>query len=120
MPTHTSTYIHTYIYIYIYIYIYTHTHTSILIINQNNVFFGVLLLEIFLYACAFGLGGFLNDPWKAFDLVVAVGTTTGYAQQNQRIAQFAKSFRLMRVIRLMRMITPIRYVCIYIYIYIYI
>ncbi len=68
----------------------------------------MLLLEIFLYACAYGPGGFIDDPWKAFDLFVAAGTTTGYAQQNQRIAQFAKSFRLMRVVRLMKMITPIR------------
>lgn len=75
---------------------------------QNTVFFALLLFEILLNTIAFGPGGFYNDGWKGFDLLVAVGTTTGYAGNNPTLAQFAKSFRLMRVIRLMKMIGPIR------------
>ena len=75
---------------------------------QNTVFYGLLLFEILLNTIAYGPGGFYNDGWKGFDLLVAVGTTAGYAGNNASLSQFAKSFRLMRVIRLMKMIGPIR------------
>ena len=56
----------------------------------------------------YGFGCFYNDPWKGFDLLVALGTSAGYVADNAKLAQFAKSFRLMRVVRLMKMIKAIR------------
>lgn len=76
---------------------------------QNDIFYFELVLEIIIYAFAFGVGGFYNDPWKAFDFFVALGSSAMWIPgSNPKIAQFAKSFRLMRVIRLMKMIRPIR------------
>ena len=75
---------------------------------QNTVFYGLLLFEILMNTIAYGPGGFFNDAWKGFDVLVALGTTAGYIGSNPQLAQFAKSFRLMRVVRLMKMIRPIR------------
>lgn len=40
-----------------------------------QVFYALLLFEILLNTIAYGPGGFYNDGWKGFDLLVAVGTT---------------------------------------------
>jgi hypothetical protein len=50
----------------------------------------------------------LIDAWKLFDVFVVAGTALGYIFNNSRVVQFAKAFRLMRVVRLMAMIKPIR------------
>lgn len=75
---------------------------------QNTVFFGELVFEVLLGALGYGIGGFYNDIWKAFDLFVCMGTAIGYVSGSARMGQFAKTFRILRVIRLMKMIKPIR------------
>lgn len=76
--------------------------------TQNFVFFIELCVELLINILAYGPGGLVNDPWKAFDLFVALGTSAGYIASSPQISSFAKSFRILRVIRLMKMIKPIR------------
>ena len=47
---------------------------------QNAIFFGELCLEVLLYLVAEGPGIFLPDTWRAFELVLAIGSAYGYAQ----------------------------------------
>mmetsp|Transcript_42872 Transcript_42872/g.135198 ORF Transcript_42872/g.135198 Transcript_42872/m.135198 type:complete len:1863 (-) Transcript_42872:2108-7696(-) len=75
---------------------------------QNDVFFGLLVFEVCIFLIAYGPGGFYNDPWKGFDLFVALGTGSGYIANNPKISAGARVFRLMRVIRLMKAFKPIR------------
>lgn len=70
-----------------------------MILIQNAVFFGELVLEVVLSTVAYGPGSFYNDIWKAFDLFVATGTAFGYISGSARVGQFAKTFRILRVIR---------------------
>lgn len=50
----------------------------------------------------------MYDGWKVFDMIVLGGMTLGYGLNNPKISQFVKAFRLMRVVRLMTFIKPIR------------
>lgn len=75
---------------------------------QNTIFLGALWTEVVLNTIGFGFGGLLNDPWKMFDVIIALGTAAGYVTNNQRLSQFANAFRLMRILKLMRMIKPIK------------
>eukprot|EP00960_Hanusia_phi_P041224 754897-Hanusia_phi.AAC.1 len=75
---------------------------------QNDVFFILLDVEVFIYLIAYGPGGFFNDPWKGFDLFVAIGTGSGYIANNPKVSAGARVFRLMRVVRLMKAFKPIR------------
>jgi hypothetical protein len=47
---------------------------------QNSIFFGELCLEIILYLIAEGPGIFLEDGWRVFELVLALGSAYGYTQ----------------------------------------
>ena len=75
---------------------------------QNLVFYAELWMEILLFFIAYGYKGPMYDWWKIFDIIVVGGITLGYALNNSKITQFVKSFRLMRVVRLMTIIKPIR------------
>jgi hypothetical protein len=47
---------------------------------QNAIFFGELCLEIILYLIAEGPGIFLEDGWRLFELLLALGSAYGYTQ----------------------------------------
>ena len=68
---------------------------------QNYIFFLELVAEMGLCLVAYGAGGFYNDEWRFFDLLVCIGTSIGYISANQAIVSFTRMFRLARVIRLM-------------------
>eukprot|EP00283_Hemiselmis_rufescens_P001020 CAMPEP_0173470360 /NCGR_PEP_ID=MMETSP1357-20121228/77838_1 /TAXON_ID=77926 /ORGANISM="Hemiselmis rufescens, Strain PCC563" /LENGTH=1141 /DNA_ID=CAMNT_0014438635 /DNA_START=15 /DNA_END=3438 /DNA_ORIENTATION=+ len=76
--------------------------------RQNLFFFLELVGEIFLYCLAFGPGALIDDVWKNFDMFVCVGTLLGYLFETPQLTQFVKSFRLLRVVRLMIIIKKIR------------
>jgi voltage-gated sodium channel len=65
-------------------------------------------MQILLHLVAFGPGTFIDDRWKAFDVVVALGTATGYIDNAESLSAFVKSFRILRVIRLLKMLKPIK------------
>ena len=76
--------------------------------TQNFIFFWELVAENVLSLLAYGPGGFYNDSWRLFDLLVCVGTSIGYVSNSQALISFARIFRLMRVIRLMVKLQQIR------------
>lgn len=76
--------------------------------TQNLVFFGVLCFEIILMTLAYGIGGFYNDTWRAFDLFVCVGQSVGMAVNEKTIERVARVFRLARVLRLAARIKSVR------------
>jgi len=75
---------------------------------QNTFFFLELGAEVLLYSIGYGVGTFIDDQWRAFDLFVFLGTLAGYAGNSPKVTQFAKSFRLTRLIRLMARVKAIR------------
>jgi hypothetical protein len=84
------------------------TEYRFLLDTQNHVFFGQLCFEIILMTLAYGIGGFYNDIWRAFDLFVCVGQSVGMAVQNRTIERVARVFRLARVLRLAARIKSVR------------
>ena len=76
--------------------------------TQNLVFFGELSFEVVLMAFGFGIGGFYNDPWKGLDLFICLGQSAGLIAQNPKLSNFAKVFRLFRVVRLAARIKSVR------------
>jgi len=68
---------------------------------QNYIFFWELVTEVALCLVAYGPGGFYNDEWRFFDLLVCAGTSLGYISSNEAMVSFTRMFRLARVIRLM-------------------
>ena len=78
------------------------------IATQNNIFNYVLFVEVFLTLIGYGPGGFIDDKWKAFDGLVAIGSLAGMILSNPSVTKFSKAFRLARILRLMIMIKAIR------------
>mmetsp|Transcript_28355 Transcript_28355/g.59219 ORF Transcript_28355/g.59219 Transcript_28355/m.59219 type:complete len:1163 (-) Transcript_28355:45-3533(-) len=76
--------------------------------QQNFFFFIELCFEVLMNFVGHGFGGFLDDRWKGFDLLIMCGTTIGYLSTTKEFLIFSKAFRLFRVIRLMRMVKAIR------------
>lgn len=78
--------------------------------QQNLVFFVELWMEVLLNLAGYGPGGFWDDPWRGFDLFVAMGSAAGYlaGSSSSNLGNFTRSFRLLRIVRLMKMIRPIR------------
>lgn len=76
--------------------------------TQNNIFNYVLFVEVFLNLVGYGPGGFIDDKWKAFDGLVAVGSLAGMILSSPSVTKFSKAFRLVRILRLMIMIQAIR------------
>ena len=58
--------------------------------QQNFVFFIELCLEVLLNFIGHGPGGFIDDHWKGFDLLVMCGTTIGYLSTMQEFVVFSK------------------------------
>jgi hypothetical protein len=79
-----------------------------LISVQNTIFDYVLFVEVFLALLGIGPGGLIEDKWKRFDAFVACGTLAGKLVQSESVTKFSKAFRLVRILRLMIMIRPIR------------
>ena len=79
-----------------------------LISVQNTIFDYVLFVEVFLALLGIGPGGFIEDKWRRFDAFVACGTLAGKIVQSESVTKFSKAFRLVRILRLMIMIRPIR------------
>ena len=53
---------------------------SVFLSVQNAIFFAELCLELLLYCVAQGPGIFIEDRWRAFELILAFGSAYGYAQ----------------------------------------
>ena len=79
-----------------------------IISTQNMIFDFVLFGEVFICLLGFGPGGFFDDKWKGFDAFVAFGSLAGMIVQSDAVTKFSKAFRLVRILRLMIMIKPIR------------
>ena len=75
---------------------------------QNTIFNFVLFFEVFITLIGYGPGGLIDDKWKGFDAVVALGSLVSMVAQNSMISKFAKAFRLMRILRFMIMFRAIR------------
>ena len=66
---------------------------------QNTIFNFVLFFEVFITLIGYGPGGLIDDKWKGFDAVVALGSLVSMVAQSSMISKFAKAFRLMRILR---------------------
>ena len=78
-------------------------------INYQNLTFGILLsAEVALQLVAYGLEGSIADGWLLLDLAVAMGTWGGYIGGDPSAGQFAKGFRLLRLMRLLHVLPPVR------------
>lgn len=64
------------------------------------MFLGELWVEVVLNGIAYTPMGIINNRWRLFDLIVALGTTVGYVNNSAQLSQFVKAFRLMRLVRL--------------------
>lgn len=58
--------------------------------QQNFVFFVELCVEVLLNLIGHGPGGFIDDHWKGFDLLVMCGTTIGYLSTTKEFLIFSK------------------------------
>ena len=72
-------------------------------------FFAELSMEVVVNMIAYGIGGFLSDSWKVFDLFVVLVTSLGFAYSGaSTVAVFVRASRAIRIVRLMRMISALR------------
>ena len=74
----------------------------------DTVLFWMLMGETMIVAMAYGPQGWLNDSWKAFDLMVCLGSAAGVISSRREVETVSRCFRIFRIIRLMKMIKPIR------------
>ena len=81
---------------------------DILLETLNTAFFGELCFEVGVMAIAYGVGGFYNDVWRGFDVVVCLGHAIGMTANSPMITRFAQLFRLARVLRLASRIKSVR------------
>ena len=66
-------------------------------------------MEVVVNMIAYGIGGFLSDSWKVFDLFVVLVTSLGFAYTGaSTVAVFVRASRAIRIVRLMRMISALR------------
>lgn len=76
--------------------------------TQNDIFFAELVSEVVLRFIADGPRHFFTRWWNLFDAVVAFGLGMTYAGGFVEFGQFAKGFRLVRLIRLILFVRPVR------------
>ena len=73
------------------------------------VFFAELCFEVIVNMVGYGIGGYLSDPWKVFDLIVVLMSTIGFLYtEASTVGVFARASRAIRILRLMRMISSLR------------
>ena len=73
------------------------------------VFFAQLCIEVAVNLLGYGIGGYLSDSWKVFDLIVVLLSTLGFLYTGaSTVAVFARASRAIRIVRLMRMISSLR------------
>ena len=83
---------------------------------QNHIFFGQLAAEVILRVIAEGPRSFVSKTWNIFDTIIALGLSLTYvggflgATTQSSIGKLAKGLRLLRIVRLMMFIRPIRIV----------
>jgi hypothetical protein len=78
--------------------------------TQNDIFFAELAAEVVLRFIADGPRHFFSRKWNIFDALVACGLGLTYVGGFVEFGQFAKGFRLVRLIRLILFIRPVRIV----------
>jgi len=84
--------------------------------TQNHIFFGQLAAEVTLRFIAQGPRFYISKKWNIFDTAIAIGLTLTYvggfmgATVQSSIGKVAKGLRLLRIVRLMLAVRPIRIV----------
>lgn len=84
--------------------------------TQNHIFFGQLAAEVILRFISQGPRSYVSKTWNIFDTVIALGLTLTYVggflgvAVQSSIGKIAKALRLLRIVRLMLFIRPIRIV----------
>ena len=78
--------------------------------NQNNIFYGELVAEVLLRFLADGPRYFVSRKWNLFDAIIALGLTFSLIGGVGAAGQVAKGLRMIRLLRLMLFIRPIRIV----------
>ena len=77
---------------------------------QNDLFYVILVVEVVLRFIADGPRHFVGKAWNLFDALIAIGLTITLIGGFAELGHFAKGFRLVRLVRLMLFIRPIRIV----------